>query len=456
MERRPGITSDLSRSTARLSLYSRQALPALWLFCGVGAARADEPVSNGEAVPATGEPSGPVAAPVPASASSNRVVEELPPSAYPEPLIRGIHGGSLWSTFHGLQWPYYTKTGIGLSGYAWLDNSYERTKIGLPTTTTGDTRKEYLQQGRLLLRVTPTYTNEDWFVQAQAELVANKDQTTPPASADTDDVWVRFGRWRQWDVMVGRFEGFEVYHLGMGLDLNTQERGGAFDDSNGPPDLKSATFLLFRPDGAGNAAFHYYVGPNLRLEVLGQYGSTGGLNEIGGRPAAVFDVGWLKIKAAAEYQWLTARGNLDKTEKRNRGVSLSSQVVSAAGIEFGANFIYAVVDVFDPQGIAQAGTSGNILSYGGFANARLIDNLLLGVGANYVTFEDLHLNVVTGANDRSTNLQAFTALQYLVGGQVFIKLVGAYGKSHFEKAFSSTGPYNDSMYSVRLRVMYLF
>ena len=444
--------NDASVSSALHALFQKMALPALLLVCSAGSALGADPDPAGMD-PVAPDPQGPP--PAAAAAANNRVVEELPPSAYPEPLIRGIYGGSLWSTFHGMQWPYYTKTGIGLSGYAWLDNSYERTKIGL-TTATGDTRKEYLQQGRLLLRVTPTYSNEDWFVQAQAELVANKDQTTPPASADTDDVWVRFGRWWKWDIMVGRFEGFEVYHLGMGLDLNTQERGGAFDDSNGPPDLKGATFLLFRPDGAGNAAFHYYVGQNLRLEVLGQYGTVGGLNEIGGRPAAVFDLGWLKLKAAAEYQWLTARTNLDKTEKRNRGISLSSQVISGAGIEFGVNVIYAIVDVFDNNGNPNTGTSGNFLSYGGFANARLIDNLLLGVGANYVTFEDLHLNVVTGANDRSTNLQAFTALQYLLRGQVFIKLVGAYGKSHFEKAFSTSGPYNDSMYSVRLRVMYLF
>ena len=31
---------------------------------------------------------------------------------------RGIRHGSLWMTFHGLQWPYYPKTGIGVAGYA--------------------------------------------------------------------------------------------------------------------------------------------------------------------------------------------------------------------------------------------------------------------------------------------------------------------------------------------------
>ena len=48
-------------------------------------------------------------------------IERLPPSAFPEPRVRGIQGGSLWMTFHGLQWPYYPKTGIGVSGSGWID-----------------------------------------------------------------------------------------------------------------------------------------------------------------------------------------------------------------------------------------------------------------------------------------------------------------------------------------------
>ena len=47
-------------------------------------------------------------------------------------------------------------------------------------------------------------------------------------------------------------------------------------------------------------------------------------------------------------------------------------------------------------------------------------------------------------------------LQYLVGRQLFVKLVGAYAKSHFEKSFSNMDAYDDTMTSLRLRVMYLF
>src|SRR5581483_8504449 len=197
---------------------------------------------------------------------------------------------------------------------------------------------------------------------AQAELVANKDQTqTQPATgiADTDDLWVRAGQWNKWDVTVGRFEGFEVYHLGMGLDLNTEERRGAFDSSNAPPDLYGASFLFYRPAGGGNIALRLYPTPFFRFEVLSRVGSVGGLNEIGGRPAGIFDIGWFKLKVAGEYQWLKARVSSDGTEKRNRGVGATAQFVLPQGIEFGPNLGYAIIDVFNQNGTADSNNSGN-------------------------------------------------------------------------------------------------
>src|SRR5262245_60948530 len=149
------------------------------------------PPSSAEAPPAPPAPTPPPAPPSPIAAAAAASpppaapasegggpgpVERLPPSAYPEEYTRGLYGGSLWSTFHGVQWPYYARTGIGVSGYGWIDNSFERINVGLPSSGT-DYTQDHLQQGRILLRVTPTYANGDWFVQAQAELVANKDQS---------------------------------------------------------------------------------------------------------------------------------------------------------------------------------------------------------------------------------------------------------------------------------------
>jgi hypothetical protein len=434
-------------------------LAAIWIVCAGTAAQAQDsaaPIGETAGTQSSVPPAAPASAP---PVSDNGTIERLPATAYPEPYTRGLYGGSLWSTFHGLQWPFYPRTGIGVSGYAWLDNSYEKVNVGIMDAKPF---KEYLQQGRFLLRVTPTYSNDVWFVQAQAELVANKDQNaTQPAVADTDDLWVRAGQWNKWDVTVGRFEAFEVYHLGMGLDLNTEERNGAFDQSNSPPGLYGASFLFYRPAGAGNIAFHLYPSSYLRFELLSQLGSAGGRNEIGARPALVFDIGWVKLKAAGEYEWLDPRAEDGQTGKiRNRGFGGAAQFVVPQGVEFGGNAGYAIIDQFLPNGTSDSGRSGNILSVGGFFNARpplrIFRDWLVGGGANYVTFENLHTNSVTMANDKSTNLQTFLAVQYLVGRQLFVKLVGAYAKSHFEPAFSSMVPYNDTMTGVRLRVMYLF
>jgi hypothetical protein len=442
---------------SRVGYLCSLLVSALMFLGGSGAARAATDQDPLVGAPPS-EPPDTAAVPAPPSpvpTSGPGPVERLPSSAYPETTSRGLYGGSLWSTFHGLQWPFYPRTGIGLSGYGWLDSGYEKINVGDPAQQRYT--KEYLQQGRFLLRVTPTYSNERWFVQAQAELVANKDQTlAQPSVADTDDLWIRAGQWKKWDVTVGRFEAFEVYHLGMGLDLNTEERRGAFDATNSPPDFYGATFLFYRPGSPGNIALHLYPFRSLRFELLAQGGSFGGLNGIGGRPAVIFEQGVFRLKAAGEYQLLTARTPGDRTERRNRGVAATAQVVLDPNIELGANVGYAIIDLSDPNGVPNTGLSGNQLSFGGFVNGRVLPDTLVGLGANYVTFENLHLNSQTGANDRSTNLQTFAAVQYLVGKQLFLKLVGAYAKSHFEKSFSNMAPYADTMYSVRLRVMYLF
>jgi hypothetical protein len=396
-------------------------------------------------------------------------VERLPPSAYPEEYTRGLYGGSLWMTFHGAQWPYYARTGIGVSGYGWVDNSYQRLRIGEPSSMTYT--REYLQQGRILLRVTPTYSAGDFFVQAQAEIVANKDQsqTQPqPGIVDADDVWVRIGEWRKWDLMFGRFEAWEIYNRGMGLDLNTQERLGAFDANSSPPDIYGATYLFDRPGRSGNVAFHLYPLRYLRFELLGQYGGLGPYNEIGGRPAAIYDIGWLKLKAAVEYQSLTARDERDQSEQRNFGFAGSAQFVFVPFVEGGLSYGYSSNVFNDMNGNRDTTKTGLRSSVGLFANMRVIDiigalakrpwhnDLLVGVGFNYVAFANEHYNIAADGNsDFFTNTQAFVAVQYLIRKQLFVKLVGAYAKSHFEKAFAPPN-YDDTMYSARLRVLYLF
>ncbi len=454
-----------------LTLLAAASTAALFAFGAARSAHAsDEDPSDesppGAEAPADAPPSSPVrparaSAPAEAAASSApAVIEELPASGYPEPN-RGLYGGPLWLDMQGLQWPYTPHTGIDFSGYGWLDNDYKLTRLGGNQDAAHTTT--LFQQGRFLLRVTPTYTSGTWFVQAQAEIVANKQQLDPqPNYVSADDVWVRTGSWQSWDVTVGRFQAFDVYPLGMGLDINTDERIGAYDGTNGAasvPQLYNAEYLFYRPAGAGDVALHLYPIPPLRIELLGQWGNDDLLNHIGGRPAVILDLGFLKLRAAAEYLWEFAQdpSPADKNDQRKRGVAGSAQFVLAPFVEFGVNVGYASIVVVDANSAGKENltASGKRFSYGGFLDAALLPSLMVGVGANFASSEDLFPNPATGGFDRSTNLQAYGAIQYLFYRQLFVKLVVGYADSHFENPNTAI-PYDDDMYSVRLRMMYLF
>jgi hypothetical protein len=457
------------KTQGRKSTFVFSTAAALVVMGAAFSARAaDDPFEEAPgglpAVPSSNvvAPSQQAPASAPAGSEANfptGLVERLPSSAYPEPVIRGLYGGSLWLDMQGHQWPNYQRTGVGVSGYGWVDTDYKLTRIGDTGQSPQITR--LFNQARFALRLTPTFTNGSWFVQAQAELIANVEPLDIPRQtivADTDDLWVRTGVWNKWDVTVGRFEGFSVYHLGMGLDLNTDERNGAYDQSNTPPQPYLASYMYYRPPGTEFIGIHIYAVRNLRVELLAEWGNDGATNRIGGRPAAILDMGMVKVRAAAEYQYRFATdpapGALN--EQKNRGFAVSAQFVLAPWLELGPNFGRAITDVFNAnsQGL-DTGKSGDIVSFGGFVNARPLPDFLIGLGANYASFSNLHTNSVTNENDKSTNTQYFVALQYLVNHQLFVKVVGGYAKSNFDFSFSNVNYYDD-MLSVRVRLMYLY
>ena len=465
---------NISKNPKHLSIVLF-ALITLGLSGASRAAATDDDPFAGDASPkpSTGTPSptvtggepgpqkqGPTAAPEQPAEVAPALVQELPASAYPEPYVRGLYGGPLWLDMQGLQWPYTPRTGVGISGYGWLDNMYREIRLG--GNQASDHTTKLFQQGRFLLRVTPTYTNGSWFVQAQAEIVANKDQLVGDANSsnliDADDVWVRTGVWQEWDLTVGRFQAFDVYPLGMGLDLNSDVRLGAFDATNASQPLYAVDFLLYRPAGPGNVALHLYPARFFRLELLGQYGNSGGENELGGRPAAILDFGWLKLRGALEYKYLFAQDPslAVKDTEKSRGGGGSVQFVFAPWVEFGVNAAYNVTDVANPTENLEK--SGNQYSFGGFIDATpvpTLPNLMFGAGGNYTSFHDLNTNASTGSYDINSNLQTFIAAQYLFYKQLYVKVVGSYAKSHFANENSLT-PYDDDMFSVRVRLMYIY
>jgi hypothetical protein len=409
--------------------------------------------------------------PAPDPASITEVgIQRLPGSAYPETSTRGLPYGSLSMTFHGLQWPYMpapakgSRFVIGVSGWGWVDTAYEKFGPWGTNPNIDASRISYWkQQSRLVLRVTPTYSlGGDWFIQGQAEFVATEDQTITRGDvggADTDDLWLRIGQWKKWDFMIGRYEGWEVFHLGMGLDQNTFERIGAYGQGDVyQPSFYGVSDNQFRPAGAaGNVAFHYYPLRYLRFELLNTVGSLGAYPVLATRPVAILDLGWLKLKAATEYQRLTGQQADDRTHKTSKGIGGAVQFVFAPHLELGLNIAQGTVWSVASDGQLNSKESLTRTSYGGFAN---LSNgspkhpLIFGVGALYthnVDQNDVHQN---GTVDDYWHLQSFVAIQYVAFQQLYVKLVGGYARAHWDTAEPLS--YNDEMYSVRLRFSFYF
>jgi hypothetical protein len=400
-------------------------------------------------------------------------VQRLPGSAYPGLQTRGILYGSMWLTFHGLQWPYLpavTKGGsfvIGLSGWGWVDTAYQKFGPWGANPSIEQSRIEYWkQQSRLLLRVTPTYSFDDnLFVQGQVELVGTGDQTVSRSDvggADTDDLWLRVGKWNRWDFQVGRYEGWEVFHLGMGLDQNTFERKGAVGIGESAYNIQfyGLTDNQFRPQGpAGNFAFHYYPLQILRFEILGMAGSLSG-PVVATRPVAILDLGWLKLKVGTEYQRLIGQQASDKTEVTSKGIGGAVQFVFNPHVEFGFNAAQGTIWSIDSVGRLDPKASLTRTSFGGFANVSNGNprhSLIFGAGSIFTRNVDQNDILQNGVVDNTWLYQGFIAAQYVFRTQFFIKLVGGYSRGHWLTAGNDPPiAFDDEMYSVRLRFSYYF
>ncbi len=400
------------------------------------------------------------------------VVENLPGSGYPEPRIRGLVGGSLWFVMPGLQFPYMAQetspnqVRVAISGYVWNDTSYSRLVSGKTTTTVSS--KRWYNQGVGLVRITPSYTTRDgWFAQGNVETVANIEQTVAQNGSigTVYDMWARAGKWNLFDVTVGRFQGWEVYHYGMGLDYNTLERTGANLQNLPAPRIYGLDTYWDRPSfGAGNYAAHYYPTDYLRFEVLGQIGSTNtGANTRGVRPVAILDFGFVKVKAGWEYGVTHAQADNDESHTRNNGFGGAVQFVWNPYLEGGINGAIGYVDSWTNKDLPNPGASTTTKTYGGFLNGRIYGPLMLGVGANQTHYNTLQPNAnpltpsLNGQTDNASHFQGFAAVQYSFWDKLLFKFVANYASAHYPDILENPPhAYTNKEYGGRFRTMYLF
>jgi hypothetical protein len=405
-------------------------------------------------------------------------IEVLPGSAFPSVQTRGIKYGSLWRTFHGQQWPYMPMVGgepgirIGFSGGIWndLSNLYSNADPSLASENVND-QNRWTTQTRGVLRLTPTYNaGDDWFVQGNVELVAAGDMRPDPVTqvlATTDDVFVRFGKWNVFDVTVGRFQAWEIAnHYGMGLDQNTLERTGArINNLKVPPtDGYGLSYFWDRQNFLlGTYAVHIYPTKYLRGELLGHIGSGNSTStpyQVDVRPAAIFDVGWVKLKAGWEYGNAIPQDSKQRVRDSKNGFGFAAQFVLDPYVEFGGSFARGFQDVLDQYSQADLNGSNTVQTVGGFLNGSPgYEPLVLGVGGFWNSFENFRTDT-NPASERlgevDTNKQRllFAAVQYTIWERVFLKFIASHASntvSHFD-----AGVYTNESMGARLRAEFLF
>lgn len=429
------------------------------------------PEEEGEGVLEEDSPPGDVVtppeplAPAPSAAADEDAAlatfEPLPVAAFPVYKTRGIPSGSLTTDSHGLQWPYLPARAetepqlrIGFSGSAWVDNAYQTIDAGAE----GDLDiKQWIQQGRLVLRFSPTFDwKHGWFVQAQGEPVLNNDQTqAQPLVVDADDLYVKVGKWKLGDLQLGRFQGWEVYHLGLGLDLNTFERRGASSGLSTPVELYGVTTAWDRPSGVGNVALHVYPVEFARVELLAQLGNSSGYNTLSTRPVGILDFGFLKLKGGYEYQKLTSRQTGIPEEVETKGGGGQLQVVIDRYVELGGGYAATRSTQIDRNGDVSPGGCTDTSTFGGFLNVGILEELAVGGGLHFTKRTNLQLNARTNLGEERTHLQAFGAVQYRLWNRLYLKAVVAYSKAEFDLN-GAPARYENSSLSERLRVLYTF
>jgi hypothetical protein len=414
------------------------------------------PEANAEAKPSTG-------------GGVPLTVEILPASGYPEAKVRGIVGGSLWFVMPGTQFPYMApetspnQVRIAISGYVWDDTSYARLKSGAPSAAS---LTRWYNQGVGLVRFTPSYTTRDgWFAQGNVETVANIEQDVAPDNSigTVYGAFVRAGKWNVFDITVGRFQGWEVYHYGMGLDYNTFERTGASLPGLAANQIYGvSTYWDYPKFGVGDYALHLYPTDYLRFEVLAQIG-TQGSNVRATRPVAILDLGYLKVKAGWEYGVSHNQKDGFLGHDRNNGFGGAVQFIINPYIEGGINGAIGYYDEWTDQNLPEPQNSTTTKTYGGFLNGRVYGPLLVGLGANETHWNNLLPNAspltpqLNGQTTSATHFQGFGAVQYSFWDRLLLKFVANYARYHNDDVVEGPPhPYTNKEWGGRFRMMYLF
>lgn len=260
------------------------------------------------------------------------------------------------------------------------------------------------------------FGDSGYYLRATGQLVAWAREKERLYQINVDDVYGEFGSRGKWDIQVGRFMTWRVYHKGLGFDLYTLEDNGA----SATPPISNASFVVHSyevdyiylrnspyvgGEVAGRGAVHLYPTDFLGVELATAYGlaQNEAANTIGGRLAVDLNLDFLRITAAGEYRKQTRTAPLFEpgmmgqgyvecsncSDSDNKGVG-GGAIVKLAPVELGGGFAKGWDRAFKLSGggtgkaEAEPAGSGSRMSFGGYAQfdiGTLVFQRALIVGA---------------------------------------------------------------------------
>jgi hypothetical protein len=315
--------------------------------------------------------------------------------------------------------------------------------------------------------------NDRWFVRARGELVG---WVREPGNylVNTDDVFGQVGKSGLWDLKVGRFRTWRVYHKGAGFDLYTIEDQGACtirSALDGACNLDSGTFgphtyevnNIYDREAAGRVGVHVYPTPWSGLEVVGTLGNSGNSNVVGGRAAALVHFDFLRVSAAAEYRLLKPGREIatcpDCGVSRTYGFGGSAEV-TVKPVAVGLNVAQGTDNKYGAtNGVLDNDASLTRTSLGGYAEVdvgslTIERGLVLGFGLN-------RTEVVDKVDNFEQHYQGAAYVVFPLGfDAASVKLVASQSTLNVESVDVNTGAVSalpsTTMQALRLRFSYPF
>lgn len=330
----------------------------------------------------------------------------------------------------------------------------------------------YDLRGRFVMG--PTFTHEfgkNFFLQARGEIVAWVREQQNVYQINVDDVYARFGQKGLWDLSVGRFFSWRVYHRGRGFDLFTVEDLGACmsgdcagqNPNNFAPRMYEVSHIYMRGT-PGRAAVHIYPTEWSGIELLAEYGSTSTSKFLGGRAAGTIFHKYFRLSGAAEYSNSSPtktptdpitgmQVNCPTCGETNRYGFGGGAEVTLKPLEAGFNIAQGYTETFSAVNGTSNGTS-SILSMGGYVEFDpgyfFNTSVILGGGLNWT-----QQNAPSGDYDSHEQIALYAAypIRQIQGAE--IKLVASRANLLHVVGSTAGENYTDSN-ALRLRFWYQF